>query len=63
MVFNSLEDMAARIDNPDLDVTADDILVLQNAGPRSALRPCPGVRSSRRFPSLLISGVWPMVDV
>lgn len=36
VVFSSLEDLAARIDDPDLDVTADDILVLQNAGPRSA---------------------------
>ena len=36
VVFTSLEDMAARIDDPELDVTADDILVLQNAGPRSA---------------------------
>lgn len=36
VVFASLEDLAARIDDPDLDVTADDILVLQNAGPRSA---------------------------
>lgn len=36
VVFTSLEDLAARIDAPDLDVVADDILVLQNAGPRSA---------------------------
>ncbi len=35
VVFTSLEDMAARIDDPGLDVTADDILILQNAGPRS----------------------------
>ena len=35
VVFSSLEDLAARIDSPDLDVTADDFLVLQNAGPRS----------------------------
>jgi len=35
VVFSSLEDLAARIDSPDLDVNADDILVLQNAGPRS----------------------------
>lgn len=35
VVFSSLEDLAARIDDADLDVTADDILVLQNAGPRS----------------------------
>jgi dihydroxy-acid dehydratase len=36
VVFSSLEDMAARVDDPDLDVTADDMLVLQNAGPKSA---------------------------
>ena len=35
VVFTSLEDLAARIDDPALDVTADDILVLQHAGPRS----------------------------
>ena len=35
VVFSSLEDLAARIDSPDLDVNADDFLVLQNAGPRS----------------------------
>ena len=35
VVFTSLEDLSARIDAPDLDVTADDVLVLQNAGPRS----------------------------
>src|SRR5690606_452270 len=28
-------DLAARVDDPDLDVTPDDILVLQNAGPVS----------------------------
>ena len=35
VVFSSLEDLAARIDDPDLDVAADDFLVLQNAGPKS----------------------------
>ena len=35
VVFSSLEDLAARIDDSDLDVAADDILVLQNAGPKS----------------------------
>ena len=35
VVFTSLEDLAARIDDPDLDVCADDVLVLQNAGPKS----------------------------
>ena len=36
VVFTSLEDLSARIDHPDLDVTPDDFLVLQNAGPASA---------------------------
>ena len=36
VVFTSLEDLAARIDDPALDVTPDDFLVLQNAGPLSA---------------------------
>jgi dihydroxy-acid dehydratase len=35
VVFESLEDLSARIDSPDLDVTKDDFLVLKNAGPRS----------------------------
>jgi dihydroxy-acid dehydratase len=35
VVFTSLDDLAARIDQPDLDVTPDDFLVLQNAGPKS----------------------------
>lgn len=36
VVFTSLDDLSKRIDDPALDVTADDILVLQNAGPKSA---------------------------
>ena len=35
IVFSSLEDLAARVDDPDLDVTEDDFMVLQNAGPTS----------------------------
>jgi dihydroxy-acid dehydratase len=35
VVFASLDDLAARIDSPDLDVTPEDFLVLQNAGPTS----------------------------
>jgi dihydroxy-acid dehydratase len=35
VVFSSLEDLAARVDDPALDVTAKDIMVLQNAGPHS----------------------------
>lgn len=33
VVFDGLEDLANRIDDPDLDVAAEDILVLKNAGP------------------------------
>jgi dihydroxy-acid dehydratase len=36
IVFDGLEDLANRIDDPDLDVTASDIMVLKGAGPRSA---------------------------
>jgi dihydroxy-acid dehydratase len=36
IVFSSLEDLAARIDDPKLDVEPEDILVLQNAGPHSS---------------------------
>jgi dihydroxy-acid dehydratase len=35
VVFTSLDDLSARIDDPQLDVTPDDFLVLQNAGPKS----------------------------
>src|SRR6195256_5797570 len=35
VVFSSLTDLAARIDDPALDVAANDILVLQNAGPHA----------------------------
>jgi len=35
VVFSSLDDLARRIDSPDLEVTPDDFLVLQNAGPKS----------------------------
>src|SRR5260370_41102530 len=36
VVFTSLEDLAQRIDDPTLDVTPDDFLVLQHAGPTNA---------------------------
>src|SRR5687768_17422105 len=35
VVFSSLDDLSARVDDPNLDVTADDFMVLQNAGPKS----------------------------
>ena len=36
VVFENAEDLASRIDRDDLDVTADDILVLKNIGPKGA---------------------------
>jgi len=39
VVFRDLEDLARRIDDPALDVTPDDVLVLQNAGPLGAGMP------------------------
>lgn len=39
VVFESLEDLSNRIDDPDLDVEANDILVLKNAGPIAAAMP------------------------
>lgn len=39
VVFTGLEDLSARIDDPDLDVAPGDILVLQNAGPHAAGMP------------------------
>jgi dihydroxy-acid dehydratase len=39
VVFEGLEDLAARVDDPDLDVTPNDVLVLKNAGPKGAGMP------------------------
>lgn len=39
VVFTGLEDLSRRIDDPELDVQAGDILVLQNAGPHAAGMP------------------------
>jgi dihydroxy-acid dehydratase len=35
VVFDGVADLGARIDDPDLDVTADDFLILRNVGPAS----------------------------
>jgi dihydroxy-acid dehydratase len=62
VVFSSLEDLAARIDDPALDVTAQDILVLQNAGPHSpAAMPEAGYLPIPR--KLAKSGVKDMIRV
>ena len=39
VVFDGLEDLARRIDDPELDVTPQDVLVLKNAGPKAAGMP------------------------
>lgn len=36
VVFENSEDLADRIDSDDLDVTADDVIVLKNIGPKGA---------------------------
>ncbi|UCH25676.1 MAG: dihydroxy-acid dehydratase [Trueperaceae bacterium] len=60
VVFTSLEDLAARIDDPALDVTPQDILVLQNAGPVGA----PGMPEAGYFPlPKKLAGVKDMVRI
>lgn len=39
VVFDSLEDLARRVDDPDLDIEPNDIMVLKNAGPVAAGMP------------------------
>jgi dihydroxy-acid dehydratase len=62
VVFDSTEDLARRIDDPSLDVRADDVLVLRNAGPKGA----PGMPEAGYLPipkKLLHEGVKDMVRV
>lgn len=62
VVFDSLEDLASRIDDPDLDVTKDDVLVLRNGGPKGA----PGMPESGYIPipkKLAEQGVKDMVRI
>jgi dihydroxy-acid dehydratase len=61
VVFESLEDLAARIDDPDLDVTPSDILVLKNAGPKAAGMPEAGYLPIPR--KLAQQGVKDMVRI
>jgi dihydroxy-acid dehydratase len=62
VVFDSVEDMVARIDLPDLEVSADDVLVLRNAGPIGA----PGMPEAGYLPipmKLARQGVKDMVRI
>jgi L-arabonate dehydrase len=62
IVFKDAEDFRARIDDPDLDVDADSVLVLQNAGPRG-YPGMPEVGSMALPKKLLAQGVTDMVRV
>ena len=60
VVFENLADYKARIADPDLDVTADSVLVLKNCGPRGY----PGMAEVGNMglpPKLLAQGVTDMV--
>jgi dihydroxy-acid dehydratase len=62
VVFSSADDMAVRIDAPDLDVAPEDILVLQNIGPKGA----PGMPEAGLLPipkKLAVQGVKDMVRI
>ena len=62
LVFEDYNDMAARIDDPDLDVDADSVLILRNAGPLGG----PGMPEWGMLPipkKLLKAGVRDMVRI
>ena len=62
VVFESPIDLKNRIDDPDLDVTADDILVMKNAGPVGG----PGMPEAGFLPlprKLLQKGVRDMIRI
>ena len=61
VVFTGLEDLAARIDDPGLDVEPGDVLVLQNAGPHAAGMPEAGYLPIPR--KLAQAGVKDMVRI
>ncbi|WP_329454991.1 IlvD/Edd family dehydratase [Streptomyces sp. NBC_01497] len=62
VVFDSIEDFHARVDDPDLDVDADSVLVLRGCGPKGY----PGMPEVSNMPlpkKLLAAGVRDMVRV
>jgi dihydroxy-acid dehydratase len=62
VVFEDAEDLARRLDSPDLDVKADDILILKNIGPKGA----PGMPEAGYLPipkKLARAGVKDMVRI
>lgn len=62
LVFEDIEDLSSRIDQPDLAVTEESVLVLRNSGPRGG----PGMPEWGQLPiprKLLARGVKDMVRV
>ncbi|MDH2444827.1 dihydroxy-acid dehydratase [Amnibacterium sp. CER49] len=62
VVFDSIEDFSARIDDPDLDIDADSVMVLRGCGPKGY----PGMPEVSNMPlpkKLLEQGVRDMVRV
>ena len=62
VVFENIEDLHDRIDDPDLDVDADSVLVLKNCGPKGY----PGMAEVGNMPlpsKLLQQGVTDMVRI
>jgi dihydroxy-acid dehydratase len=62
VVFETFDDMMARIDSPDLNVSKDSVLVLKNVGPVGA----PGMPEAGNLPipkKLLAEGVRDMVRI
>ena len=62
VVFENMQDMADRIDTPDLDVNADDVIVLKNIGPKGA----PGMPEAGYIPipmKLARAGVKDMLRI
>ena len=62
VVFDNLEDLALRIDSDDLDVNADDVLVLKRIGPKGA----PGMPEAGYIPiprKLARAGVKDMLRI
>ncbi|MBN3787330.1 dihydroxy-acid dehydratase [Burkholderia sp. Ac-20353] len=62
VVFDSVEDLDARIDDPDLDVDADSVLVLKGIGPRG-YPGMPELGNIRLPAKLLAAGVTDMVRI
>jgi dihydroxy-acid dehydratase len=62
MVFDSIEDFNARIDDPELDVDADSVLILRGCGPKG-YPGMPEVANLPLPPKLLEQGVRDMVRI